>query len=178
MWNSQTDKKGRFIFHFFNRPHDFSSPSVGTYAIIAEGSLQDAGAVSTRFIWNPGQPFVDNTRPATEWLPPLPFQDSVLHLILRLQEGFTLEGRIWDYAHPDKPFPGLEFHVYDDLYAETHTGAGAEIFLRTANVDRNGRFKLEHCFPVKTYGFPQRPPGQEHAGARTPAWLQTKEKGK
>jgi hypothetical protein len=175
-WNTCTDIHGRFHFDFIHANKKMPDyPGSGAFAIVADSSPNDAGAVSTRFIWG-SNPFWDHLPDAPEWPKAVIMSGDTLNLVIQLKEGFTLKGQIWDYAHPDKPITGIAFGIYNDLHAETRTGWGADIFERKVTVDREGRFEFNHCYPVRNFSYLDEatPP---HPGDMTISWVETKEDG-
>jgi hypothetical protein len=125
---------------------------MGTYALFVDPSPQDAGAVSQRFFHFAGSDgAASQLKSDDEWGAFLNLPPQGLSITLQIQAGVTLEGRIWDYTHPDLPVSGVKVSISNDLHADSHTGWGGAIFQKQVVSDAQGRFVIKHIFPVKFY---------------------------
>ena len=127
-------------------------PGWGTYALVVDRGPEDAGAVSQRFIFEKDEGTSSaNAGRADEWDEPLTVRDGDIELRLPIVRGVTLEGRILDYSHPDRPLAGIKVVSNNDLQCESHTGRGGEILEQTVTTDEHGRFRLQHIYPKRFY---------------------------
>ncbi len=152
-WDFITDSRGRFdvpLGDFKTWEDKENRPGWGIYAFYVDPFPQDAGAVSPRLLHFAGPDVgASQLKSDDEWGP---FQDLPLQglsITLQIQAGVTLEGRIWDYTHPDQPLSGIKVSTDNDLHADSHTGWGGAIFQQQAVTDAQGRFVIKHIFPVR-----------------------------
>ena len=147
-WDFETDEQGKCVVllgSFNGYENKEGMPGWGMYALVVDRGAGDAGAVSQRFIFEKNEEAsqqkaqrwrtsgMNRSRSKTE-----PFE-----LRLTIVRGLTLEGRILDYWHPDKPLAGIKVMSNNDLHCESHTGRGGEILEETVVTDKDGRFRLQ-----------------------------------
>ena len=181
-WDFTTDAQGRFSVRLgeFNTSDDKAErPGWGTYAVIVDGAGKDAGAVSSQFIAAAKPEKPDEPPSDWEWGPTLSVPPQGLRLVLHAKKGLVLEGHVHDLAHPGRPLAGIAIYANNDLYAQSHTGSGGEIFTQSAVTDAHGAFTIRHIYPVKFYvgvgaphGFRNGEP--QHKGY----WIKTKSHGR
>ena len=74
------------------------------------------------------------------------FTNERHELTMQLKVGRTITGVVVD---PEgKALPGMEVRTFHDLHVLSHTGSGGEIFKLRATTDAEGRFRIEHIYPV------------------------------
>ena len=164
-WDFYTDEAGRCVVRLADGKWDDagSLPGWGTYAMRAVPGPDDAGAFSPYLIheedaWTRKEELRD--RRNLEWGRPL-IVARTMELTLHIEPGFTIRGRVLRYPSR-RPWPETEVSSAYNLYAESHTGYGAEIRGPSAKTDVLGRFTLRHVYPSKLF--------LEASGA----WVQTK----
>lgn len=94
-----------------------------------------------------------------------------LSLVLQVRQGLTLKGRILKYPEGVEPMSGIPVLSFHNLYSESHSGRGGEIFMQTGVTDAEGRFEIRHIYPVRFYLFTG-----EHLNDESAWWLKTKGK--
>jgi hypothetical protein len=175
-WSFTTDAKGRFtarLAEFDTWSDKQQRPGWGKYALVVERSGHDAGAVSRKFINSKIAP--ENISDyQDEWGTPEILTTAGLDLILQIQAGIRLRGRVIDYSNPEHPLAGLPVTLCNDLHADTHTGYGAEIFDQSATTDADGRFTFSHIYPAEFHVALGQDPASRTPSAEGTIWLKTK----
>ena len=126
-----TDLNGHFQVRLWSKedPKDYERPTGTIYVVVVDPSAQDAGAVSPQL-----------TNPAG-------IPEDGLDLTLKIQKGFTVDGKIVDYEDPSKPMKGINVGCNNDLNVDTHTGYGGELFSQSTVTDQLCRFEIQHIYP-------------------------------
>jgi hypothetical protein len=143
-WRFVTDAHGNVdvpIGNFASWEGGESRPGWGAYKVVAEGGPEDAGGISDGF-W-----FDESTVPGHQLDPITKVPPGGADRTIKLQEGFTLQGRIVDDQDTDKPLVGLQVDTNCDLELDTHTGHGGAFLFRHATTDAQGNFRFRHLFP-------------------------------
>lgn len=154
VWNFKTDQQGRFLARMGCYGVDEARPNLpgwGVYAFVVCPTDDDAGAVSSILIHSEKPKEFLTRRGREEWGDLQPTVAGELSLTLQIKEGVSLKGTIRDYAYPERPLEGIEVVTFNDLYSDSHTGRGGEIFFRSAVTDAEGNFEIEHVFPARFY---------------------------
>lgn len=154
-WDFDTDQAGRCVVRLADGKWAGagSLPGWGTYAIRAVPESMDAGAFSPYLIheedaWTQKSEMRD--RRNLEWGRPVVISRREMELTLRIEPGFTIRGRVLRY--PDRqPLPDFELGGMYDLYAESHTGFGAQVEGPGTKTDAHGRYTLRHVYPSKLF---------------------------
>lgn len=178
-WAFKTDADGRFTARIGDLDawsDEQQRPGWGEYALVVERSDRDAGAVSPKFVSEKTPPPEGVSATADEWGEPVKLTPEGLDLVLKVQPGITLKGRVVDYSNSERGLAGIRVGACNDLHADTHTGYGGEIFDQFATTDADGRFTLTHIYPSRFdvgLGEPARTPSTEDL-----TWLKTKLDGR
>jgi hypothetical protein len=146
-WKFKTDQAGCFSVRLASAEMDDSAkriPVPGIYALVVLPQGNDAGAVS------PALRSIDDSEesPSNEWGKTLDIGPDGLDLTLKIQKGVTVKGQILDYEIPHRPLNGIRVTCEHDLHADTHTGAGGEIFKKSTTTGKNGAFTFTHVYPA------------------------------
>jgi len=152
-WDFTTDKDGAFTASLDGagrRDLADPRPGPGTYVFIVLPSDSDAGAVSPHLLNYTERPSEYDDR-NDEWGKYLTVPPTGMDLRLQIMKGITLKGRVVKYPEGKEPMAGLGVNTFHDLYAETHTGYGGEIFLNSAVTDAQGNFEISHIYPSKFF---------------------------
>ncbi len=152
-WDFTTDKDGAFMASLDGagrRDLKDTRPGPGNYVFIVLPSDSDAGAVSPHLLNYDERPSWYGEE-SKDWGRYLLVPPSGMDLRLQIMKGVTLKGRVVKYSEGKEPMAGLGVNTFHDLYAETHTGYGGEIFLHSAVTDAQGNFEIFHIYPSKFF---------------------------
>jgi hypothetical protein len=183
-WDFTTDAKGHFRVKLgeFNTWEDPERrPGWGTYALIVDGDGKDAGSVSNEFT---AAKKIDTEPPPRgwEWGSILSVPPEGIELVLRVRKGLVLKGHLSDVDRPGHPLAGISIYTNNDLYADSHTGYGGEIFNQNTLTDADGAFTIRQIYPVKFYvgvGGPRGFRDKSWSRAQNQGyWLKTKSDGR
>jgi hypothetical protein len=129
-WDFETDEQGKCVVllgSFNGYENKEGMPGWGMYALVVDRGPGDAGAVSQRFIFEKNEEASRaSAAVADEWDEPLSVRDRDTDLRLPIVRGITLEGRILDYWHPDKPLAGIKVVSNNDLHVKAILVAAAK----------------------------------------------------
>lgn len=150
-----TVRFGKFDFWDHRKTTGVAEPGYGAYFLVAEKEGY-AGGISPKLLnldpasqkaFVPTELESNGPIKGEEWdYDARLLQDSPGETIdLVLQPGIDVSGQLLDER--DQPIAGQEIELWNDLGADTHTGRGGEIFQRTAETDRHGRFRFHHVYP-------------------------------
>ncbi len=152
-WDFTTDKEGTFTASLDGAgkrdPKD-PRPGPGTYVFVVFPSDTDAGAVSPHLLNYDKRPSWYGEE-SKDWGKYLLVPPSGMGLRLQIMKGVTLKGRVVKYPEGKEPFVGVGVNTFSDLYAESHTGYGGEVFLHSAVTDAHGNFVISHIYPAKFF---------------------------
>lgn len=175
-WDFITDKEGAFTANLNGAgKQDVKDPrpGPGIYAFIVLPSDTDAGAVSPHLLNYDERPswYGEESR---DWGRYLLVPPSGMDLCLQIMKGITLKGRVVKYPEGKESLAGVAVNTFSDLYAESHTGWGGEVFLHSAMTDAQGNFEITHIYPAKFFISLCRDNYGNRGGMWDATWLKTK----
>ncbi len=174
-WDFKTDDQGEFSAKLGNFPtwgDKQQRPGWGCYVFVVLPSKSDAGAVSSHLLHNEkGEQRLQET--LDEWGEASLVPPDGLDIELQIKKGVTLKGKILEYPTGERALAKVQVFTNNNLYSESHSGHGGEIFFQNATSDSNGNFEIKHIYPVK---FSVALGPEEEAGGTVSAahWLKTK----
>ncbi|HSI64101.1 MAG TPA: hypothetical protein VLE43_13320 [Candidatus Saccharimonadia bacterium] len=170
-WTFTTDNKGMLVARFpvTHDAWDESVPNQGDFYFVAQ--LPDGRkAMSPRIFHDMDREAAREYEP-NEWeaTQERVFTDETGELTMQLTKGHTITGVL--LTTEGKPLGKKTISATHDLHIQSHTGYGGDIFSVKATTGEDGRFTLEHVYPVDcTFAIE----GEGH-WARTQVTLKSKE---
>jgi hypothetical protein len=151
-WRFITDAHGDLTAKVgYFKPVNRFDAGYGVYALVIDPGPNDAGGVSQRFSTGFTTPFRDLAEWAPEWGEWINVLPAGLDLTLSLQPGITVQGRVVEDGHPDRPLAGVQVTTWNNLNIGTRTGEGGKIFGGRAMTDRDGHFVIRHQYPKQLF---------------------------
>lgn len=175
-WDFKTDDQGRFLAklgEFRSWEDEQNQPGWGHYVFVVPAGAEDAGAVSSHLLSFEEKPgyYGESTN---EWGPYQEVPPRGLDITLQIKEGITLVGRVLKYPVGTKPLAGIVIATNNDLYSESHSGHGGEILYQRATTDAEGKFQINHIYPVRFYVGLHANPAEAESSNEGAHWLKTK----